>query len=214
MKTLMFGAGRPAPERDQRRFGRGLLVGACMALSGCSASPALQSFDLSSPVGGYGAGAARGLLVIAEPQATAPTDGDRIVVRPTPDTLATLAGAQWVERLPRLLQTRMVQAFENARLVKSVGRPENRIQADFSLSSEIRRFEIDVGGGEAVVEISTKLVAEKSGRIVAAQIFSSRVPFSNQALASAGSGAEAALSLDAALAGALRQIVGWTTQRM
>lgn len=180
-----------------------LAISLALAVAGCGGGSAPESFDLSAASGGAGARAPRGQLVVAEPVATAPTDSDRIIVRPTPETVATLKGAQWVERLPRLLQARLVQSFENARLLRSVARADVKIQADYSLASEIRRFEIDVASGEAVVEISARLVVERTGRIAAARIFLARAP------GSASGGATAAAALDQALGQALREIVAW-----
>lgn len=206
MRKTKSGGCRPVAGVPDGRFPR-LLTAAALALllQGCGGS-APESFDLSAVRAGA-AGAAHGQLVVNEPLATAPGDSDRIIVRPTPDTLAALKGAQWVERLPRLVQTRMVQSFENSRLLASVGRPDAKIQATMSLSSEIRRFEIDVGAGEAIVEISVKLIAERSGRIAAARIFTASAP------GSAASGTAAAAALDQALGEALRQIVVWTAAR-
>ena len=195
--------GRAGQSVRLARRHKGLALAVALALGGCGGGAAPESFDLSASAAAGVARAARGQLVIVEPVATAPTDSDRIIVRPTPDTVATLKGAQWVERLPRLLQTRLVQSFENARMLRSVGRADAKIQADYSLASEIRRFEIDVASAEAVVEISAKLVVERSGRIAAARIFTARAP------GSAGNGAAAAAALDQALGQALREIVAW-----
>jgi cholesterol transport system auxiliary component len=146
-------------------------------------------------------------MIVLEPVAIAPYDSERIVVRTGPEAVAYLKGAQWVERLPRLLQTTMIQSFENARLLRSVGRPGERFVADVSLTSEIRRFEIDVTTNEAIVEISARVVAEGSGRIIAARIFSARVP------GSAADGKAASAALDAAADRVLREIVAWSAGR-
>ncbi len=204
-----FGTFRPRAGVPNRRVCKYALAFALAAgLSGCAGGAPTDSFDLSASTTGAAARAPKGQLVVAEPLATSPTDSDRIVVRPTPDTVATLKGAQWVERLPRLVQTRIVQSFENARLLRSVGRPDSKIEADYTLSPEIRRFDIDIASAEAVVEISIKLVREKNGRILAARIFATRAP------ASANSGASAAAALDQALGEALAQIVAWTAARL
>ncbi len=137
----------------------------------------------------------------------APTDSDRIVVRPTSDTVATLRGAQWAERLPRLLQTRLLQSFENARLLRFVGRPDGRFVAQFSLNTEIRRFDVDLSQGEAVVEISVKLVEEGAGHVVAAKIFSAKRPVAGD------DGSSAAAALDGALGDVMGEIVVWTAGR-
>ena len=125
-----------------RRFRAIALVVACAALlAACGGGAPLDTFDLSALPGGGAARAPRGQLVVAEPLTTSPLDSDRVIVRPTPDTVATLKGAQWTDRLPRLVQTRLVQSFENSRLLRSVARPEAKIQADAALTSDIRRFD-------------------------------------------------------------------------
>ena len=187
------------------------VLAACVALplSACGGGGgAPETFDLSAASPVARPSRARGQLVIVEPVATSPVDSDRIVVRPSPDTVATLKGAQWSEPLPRLAQTRLLQTFENGHFLLAVGRPGSGVEARYSLVSEIRRFEIDVAAGEAVVEMSVKLVAADSGRIVAGKVFSARAP------GSANSGAAAAAALDAALGGVMRDIVAWTASRV
>ena len=111
-----------------------------------------------------------------------------------------------IERLPRLLQTRLLQSFENARLLRFVSRPDGRVVAQYSLNTEIRRFDMDLSRGEAVVEISVKLVEEGAGRIAAAKIFNARAPVAGDDAAPA--------ALDAALGEVMGQIVLWTAGRV
>lgn len=175
-------------------------------LAGCGSS-ALDSYSLSAARDGVRGRASARQMAIAEPVAGSPYDSDRIVVRTGGDAVAYLKGAQWVDRLPRHLQTLMVQSFENARLLRSVGRPSERFVADVSLNSEIRRFEIDVQSAEAVVEISAKIITEGTGRIVAARVFTARVP------GSASDGKAAAAALDAAFGRVVRDLVAWAAGR-
>ena len=183
-----------------------LAMALVLPLAGCASGPD-ATFDLSAALFGKPVRALRGPLAINEPVATSPADSDRIVVRPTPDTLAAIKGAQWAEPLPRLVQTRLLQSFENARLQRSVSRPDGRVAAHYSLNTEIRRFDLDLSRGEAVVEISARLVEEGAGRIAAAKIFSARLQAAGE------DGASAALALDAALADVMGQIVLWTAGR-
>ena len=202
----------PFPPMIRRRLRAGVVLRmglAAMALAlplaGCANAPS-ATFDLSAVAAPKPARALGAQVVVHEPVATAPVDSDRIVVRPTPDTIATLKGAQWTERLPRLLQTRLLQSFENARLLRFVSRPDGRVVAQFSLNTEIRRFDMDLSRGEAVVEMSVKLVEEGAGRIAAAKIFSARVP--------AASDDAAPAALDAALGEVMGQIVLWIAGRV
>lgn len=178
-----------------------------LPLAGCVSGPP-ATFDLSAATAKRPLRALGAQVAVIEPVAIAPLDTDRIVVRPTPDTVALLKGAQWAERLPRLMQTRLLQSFENARLLRFVSRPDGRVVAQYSLNTEIRRFDMDLSRGEAVVEVSVKLVEEGAGRIAAAKIFTARAP------GAADDGPSAAAALDMALGDVMGQIVMWTAGRV
>ncbi|RFB80083.1 ABC-type transport auxiliary lipoprotein family protein [Methylovirgula sp. 4M-Z18] len=184
------------------------LFAAILSLSACSSGAPLQTYDLTAiasaprPVRGV-----HGQIIVTEPVASTALDSDRVLVRPQPETLAYLGGAKWSARLPALVQTRLIQSFENARALKAVGRPGDRSSADYDLTTEIRSFEIDVQSGQAVVEIAAKLVQDASGRVAAARIFTARVP------ASAADGVAATTALDAALGRVMGEIVTWTAGR-
>ena len=180
----------------------GVLALACL-LAGCGAG-ALTSYDLEPvPAAGVRARAMRATLAVGEPVADDALDSERLVVRAAPTQLAYLTGAQWSERLPTLVQSRLILSFQNARFLKSVGRPGDTV--DYSLSSEIRRFEIDAASDTAKVEISVKIVADRTGRAVAARVFAGSAPAPKTA-----DGAAAA-ALDTALADVMRAIVAWTS---
>ena len=192
-----------------RPFRRGFMTLAVIAfpallLAGCGGSQ-LASFDLAAaPMGKMRAGAIRGVLAIAEPIADGPLDSERIVIRTGPDQLAYLSGAKWAGNLPSLLQSKIIASFENAHLVKSVVRPGGA--SDYSLHVDVRRFEVDVIDNLARVELSARLVSDRTGRPVAARIFSATTPADRTA------DGKAAQALDATLANLLRQMVSWTAR--
>jgi cholesterol transport system auxiliary component len=170
-------------------------------VAGCG-SAALTSYDLDpAPPAAVHARAMRGVLAIAEPEADDALDSERIVVRAAPNQLAYLTGAQWSERLPTLVHSRLITSFENARFLKSVGRPGD--VSDYTLAAAIRRFEIDATADVARVEIAVKIIAGRNGRAVAARVFTGSAPAPHTA-----DGAAAA-ALDAALADVMRSIVVW-----
>jgi cholesterol transport system auxiliary component len=186
----------------------GLTVLAAFLVS-CSSTPAPETFDLSAPREVKASGGGRAQLVVVQPTALQVIDSDRIIVRPKVGQVTYLTGAQWADRLPTLVQTRLIQTFENAHKIASVGRPDDKFVADATLVSEIRTFEIDASqGSEAVVEMSGKLVNERSGRITAAKLFAARVP------AAGTTGPQASAALDRALQEVLRDIVAWATPRV
>ena len=180
---------------------------AVLWLAGCSSSAPLATFDLSSPSLEVKVRALKGVLSIAEPTASAPADSDRIVVRTSSSALAVVKGAQWTERLPRLLQMRLIQTFENAKLLKSISRPGDGATADYALAWDLRRFEMNATDNMARVEVSVRLL-DTSGRIIAAQIFVA------DAMGDASEGSAAAQALDAASNHVLRQIVIWSSGRV
>ena len=194
-----------------RRRGLQILRGSCVALSlmliSACAAPPLATFDLSAPTVQAKARQMRAILVVQEPIASAPLDGDRIVVRVGGTSIAVVKGAQWADRLPRLLQNRLIQTFENAQLSRSISRPGDGIAADRSLVWEIRRFEVQTEEAAARVEVSVKIL-DISGRVVAAQIFSASAP------GSAGEGVAASAALNDASSEVLRQIVAWASSRL
>lgn len=177
-------------------------VACAVVLAGCGASQ-LVSYDLSAPrVVGVRANSLRGVLAVNLPHADAAVDSKRILIREGETRLAYLAGAQWANDLPGLLQARLIDSFENARQLRAVGRPG--MSSDFSLSTEIRRFEIDVTTGQARVEIVARIFSDKTGRPLAARVFSASAPAPKTA------DGVAAQALDAALADVLRKLVVWT----
>ena len=173
------------------------------ALGGCGGGAVPLTFDLAALPATGRAGTSARAFSVAEPVGIQPFEADRIIVREPGGALSFLGGGQWADRLPRLIQTRLIQSLENSGRLKSVSRPGDKIVSEFQLISEIRAFDIAAGTGEAVVDISAKIVAEGTGKVVAARIFTARVPVPK---VDAGS---AAVSLDAALARVLAEMVAW-----
>lgn len=196
--TMSLPNGRRLPAR---MLAIPLLLAGAVLLAGCAGSTP-TTYDLSAPrdVGRIGAGPA---LVVAEPTTVQTLDSDRIIVRDSSGALSFAGGAQWADRVPRLVQTRLIQTFENGGRVGSVTRPGERIATELQLNTDIRSFNIDTASGAAVVEITAKLVGDRSGKVQRARLFSARVP------ASASDSAAAAQALDQALSQVLIEIVRW-----
>ena len=180
-------------------------LGGCAALTGSSSVP---TFDLTAPREfPRHAGGGRGQLVVNEPGALAILDTDRIVVRPGGGQVAQLAGAQWADRLPKLLQARIVQSFENANRLRAVGRPGDRISADYQLVIDVRSFNLTAASAaSAEVEISAKIVQDRTGRVMAARVFRASVP------AASSEGAEAVRAIDEAFNRVAVELVVWASR--
>lgn len=178
-----------------------VLVVAVMA-AGCSGSSASRTYDLTAPRDVGRISSSRSALVVAEPSTVQVFDSDRIIVRDSGGALSFLGGAQWADRLPKLVQARLIQTFENVSRLGAVGRPGERIVPDWQLNLDIRNFAMDSATGEAVVEISVKIIGDRSGRVAGSRLFTARV-------AASVDPDTAAQALDRALSQVLVEIVRW-----
>lgn len=184
------------------------LVCLSLALTGCvspgGSNKALDTYDLAVPSVDKSAKRKSGIqILIAEPQALKILDSESIVVRAGPSSVAYLGGAQWSDRLPKMVQARLVQAFENANRFGGVGRPGEGLAIDYQVMTDIRAFEIDQSGnGSAVVEISAKLLNDRNGVVGASKLFRASVN------ATSGRGAYVK-SLNKAFDQVAAEIVAW-----
>ena len=184
-------------QRPPRRAFPSLLacVGAAALVAACSSSSSVTNYDLTAPRQVRAASGAVGQIAVAEPAAVQPLESDRIVVREASGAVSSVSGGQWADRLPRLVQSRLIQTFENSSGLRAVSRPGGGIAPDFQLTSDLRAFQIDAATGQAVVEMSVKLVNERSGRIAATRIFAGRVPVGTVDAANAAQALDRALGI-------------------
>lgn len=176
-----------------------------LTVAGCGTRAAVNdTFSLSStPIVERPAPTNRQILV-PEPTALQTLASDQIVVRLSRSELQYLAKAQWGDRLPRMVQDRLVQIFENTGRV-GVGKPGQGLAIDYQLITEIRSFEIVTDGGQtAVVEIFAKILNDRNGTVWTQKGFRAVAPVK-------GTGNPAFVAaLDAAFAKAAADIVSWT----
>ena len=175
-----------------------------LAAAACGSGPAPTTYDLSAPrAGARFGGAVSGQVVVSEPTAIQTLEAEKIIAKDQAGAVSFLGGGQWADRLPRLIQARLIETFENSSKLKAVSRPGERVTPDYLLNTEIRAFQISSATGEAVVELSGRLVQDRTGRIVAGRVFSAREPVAKVDAASA------AQALDAALSRVLLEMVRW-----
>lgn len=132
-------------------------------------------------------------------------DTARIAVRPTPSELQTYKGASWADNAPDLLQTAIVEGFEDSGKITSVTRFGGGGRGDVGLVMELRAFETDYASGapEAVIELQARLVKFHGGG-VAARRFRVAVP---------GAAPDTASMVEAfgkAMSQVTTEVVGWT----
>jgi cholesterol transport system auxiliary component len=199
----------PFAGQFQAGFGRSicpffLSPAVAVMLAACSSAPKL-TYDLNPIAGTYSARGGHGQLAIAVPEATLPANSAEIVVRTSPQAVAYLSGAQWADKLPSLIQSRLIESFQNAHIVRAAGGPG--ILADATLQTDLRRFEFDAPQGIAAVEISAQLMGA-SGRIIAGRSFSANIP------APSTEPSAVAAALNTALSRVMREIVLWAAPKV
>ncbi|WP_114429035.1 ABC-type transport auxiliary lipoprotein family protein [Phyllobacterium bourgognense] len=177
-----------------------------LSVSACASSKKLDTFDLSSASPDVSTPKKQGRqILIAAPSALKALDGENIVVRSGPNSISFLKGAQWADRLPNIVQSRLVQAFESTGRLGGVGRPGEGLAIDYQVISDIRTFNINVSSGRiAIVEIAIKILNDKNGTVRSSRVFRATSPVG-------GEGNESYIAaLDRAFDSAASDIVTWT----
>lgn len=154
---------------------RALVVGAAVvAMSSCAlvkpGEAPRDTFDISAPTSFSGVrGGSRSQILVKVPTALSSVDSDRIIVKPSPSVVTYLAGAQWADTVPRLVQAKLVESFENSGATRATAKPGDGLIIDFQLVSDVRRF--DVSEGVATIELSIKLLTDRTGLVRDTRIF-------------------------------------------
>lgn len=146
-------------------------------------------------------------LVLEPPVADAGLNSTRIALQRSPTQIEYYARSGWADRAPLMVQTLMIESFENSKKIVSVGRESIGLRADFILKTELRELQaVYYNGGlpEAWVSINAKLVQMPRRAIVASQSFESRV------IATADALPEIVAAFDDAAGKVLRRLVEWT----
>lgn len=184
---------------------------ACALLGACSTTPPPATFDLMAPkvMTVTAPRPAQFQLVINEPSAIRSLETDRIMVKPGPAQITYYKGAAWGDRLPRLMQARMVEAFQNTGLVGAVGSRADRLDADMELATEVRGFHVELEGGQAmaVAQLYVKVIDGKDGRMIASRAFTASAP------TSATDVNEMVVALNHSFDKVLRDVVPWVAAR-
>ena len=143
-------------------------------------------------------------LVVPDPSALILFDSQKILIRSDAGTYSSIDNAQWADNLPKLVQARIVQSFENAHQLSAVSRPLEQLAAEYRLELSIRSFQITAEASpKAVVELTARLVSDK-GVVADARLFSASVA------AKSAASPDAVAALDQAFAKVAADIVTWT----
>lgn len=134
-------------------------------------------------------------LVVSEPNAGADLDTNRIALTRAANRIEYFAEGVWSDAAPALVQSKLIEAFEDVVPNMAVGRDSAGLKPDYILQSELRDFQASYGGAgaEAVVRITAKLVKMPERRIVSSISAEARKPAGGTGLPNIVSAFEAAL---------------------
>ncbi len=161
------------------------------------------TYDLKAPVtfpqphNGASDKASKSQLVVVEPTAVGPGIADG----PPPDN------AQWSDTIPKLLQAKIIQSFENANYLGAVARPMDGLIPDYQLLIDVPAFQVSTSTGAAKpvahVGFAAKILGN-DGRIIGSRTFNAEVAATDIGVPGA------AAALDAAFGKAAVDLVVWT----
>lgn len=184
----------------------GLALVAGLLLAACNTAAVIDIYDLGAPADFPGLKAnSRSQILVLEPSALKSLDAQEIVIKTSPTQIEYLARSQWPDRLPKVVQARLVEAFENSKKVRAVSKPGEGLVIDYQIVTDIRAFQANIGAGEqaAVVSLSVKLVSDRTGKVLRSQVFEAQAPLSGTDAPAVVNGINAAFDVIA------RDLVKW-----
>lgn len=161
-----------------------LLTGCTVAsLVGANSEPPPVTHDLRAAAH-HGLGYQPLQLTVNEPAAVEALSGSRIAIKPGPSEISYFAASVWTDKLPRLLQMRLVETMEKSRIVKAVSTGNDRIRGDIGMATTIRDFQVEVNGAlvQARIGLFVRLIDEDRGQLVASREFSAVVRAQNDSV--------------------------------
>ncbi|MDH3737838.1 MAG: ABC-type transport auxiliary lipoprotein family protein [Alphaproteobacteria bacterium] len=148
-------------------------------------------------------------LVIETPLAPAGLDTTRIALHRAAVELEYYARANWTDLAPAMIQTLVVESFENSGKIVAVGRESLGLRADFVLKLELREFQAEytaTGLPDAHVRLNAKIVKMPQRTIIGSESFEAKVG------ANADRIEDIVAAFDEALGKSLKDLVIWTLQ--
>jgi len=183
----------------------GIIAGVERLTGGGPAAATPVIYDLTAPRVALTSGKTpRGQLIVAEPSAPISLDTRKILVRPAGKEDPTFTDAAWTDNVPKLLQAKVIQSFENSGFLRTASKSTDGFTAEHQLLIDIRQFQVTTSPSPVgEVEFTAKILGD-GGQIVDARIFRATAPVK------AADAAAAAAALNEAFGKAAAELVLWT----
>jgi len=146
-------------------------------------------------------------LAVEVPAAAANLNTGRIAIAQSPTSFDYYAKTAWTDRAPLMVQTRIVDSFENSRKIVAVARESIGLRANYVLQPDLRNFEAMYfygGAPIAHVRIVAKLVQMPDRQIIGVATFERCVRARQDKVT------KVVEAFDQALGGVMRRMVAWT----
>ncbi len=181
------------------------IIGGLEKLTGAGEKKPVAVYDLAAPKKFPPlAKTIKQQMVVPDPTAILAFDTQKILIRTADGTFSNVEDAQWADNLPKLMQARILQSFENAQQLSSVSRPSDQLESAYRLELGIRNFPISLTPAPvATVEFSARILDGK-GNVVSARLFEASAP------AKSTQAADAIAALDVAFSKTAQELVVWT----
>jgi cholesterol transport system auxiliary component len=160
-------------------------------------------------------------LLVDAPNSPAGLNTSRIALQDSPIELRYFSAASWTDFAPRMVQSLIVESFENSGKIISVGREQIGLRSDFLLKTDLREFQAEYEdrlpekttelGPNATppwarVRINAKLVKMPQREIIAQRTFENRIRANENKMS------DIIDAFDEALGKTLKAVVVWTLQ--
>ncbi|SDK27522.1 MULTISPECIES: ABC-type transport auxiliary lipoprotein family protein [Bradyrhizobium] len=147
------------------------IVAGLERMTGVTAPPPKITYDLRAvPSAGPAGKTINVQWAIPEPTAVVMLETQRFLFSP-PQEVPGFAEAMWADALPKLIQARLIESFENYDLAHAPLRVADLGQPEFQLLIDVRRFRIALDQQPtAEIGLSARIV-DKNGKVVASRLF-------------------------------------------
>lgn len=198
------------PMNLRRRLALIVLLPLLAGCGGLLSGPPERQLYRSDPSFAFPAGLphVKAQLLVALPSAPAGIDTARIALSRSPVSLDYFADAEWTDRAPFLIQSALVEGFEKSGALSGVATDSNDLRGDFVLETGIRDFtavyDSPNGAPLVTVRLNARLVRMPARSIVA------QSSVHREQRAAANAMPDIVRAFDAALGGAVQDLVTWT----
>jgi phospholipid/cholesterol/gamma-HCH transport system substrate-binding protein len=148
------------------------IVSGLERMTGSGAAPAKKTTYNLLAAQGFAAPAKtlKGQLALPEPTAVVMLQTQRFLFSPAGD-FPGFDDAQWADSIPKLLQSKLLESFENYDVAHAPLRSMDSVTADDQIAIDIRRFQIATDKEPTADIALSARILDKDGKVVASKLF-------------------------------------------